>query len=151
MSKRQPVGKYHIQFCRMTICIICGDGELQQRPLEYLNIPLHGVTADGLFSAGESECLGTCMNAPMFVVNDSSNLPNYRYDYVKDATWQKVKDIIEDLREGRPPNVGPQQPDRQYAEPAGSRPSFFFKGPPLPYCRDLDAKKQKQKKEAPKK
>lgn len=139
MFNRHPVGKYHIQFCRTTPCMLCGIDEIMERSFKYLNTPLHGTTADGLITLGEMECLGACVNAPMLVVSDYSNPPNFRYDYVEDLTWETMKQLIENLREGKPFKVGPQRPDRVNSGPAGGRTSIFFKEPPGPYCRDLDA------------
>lgn len=35
-----------------------------------LNINVGETTKDGLFTLGEVECLGACVNAPMIQVND---------------------------------------------------------------------------------
>lgn len=145
MFNRHPIGKYHIQFCRTTICMICGGAELMERTKKYLNIDLHGTTSDGLITLGESECLGACVNAPMLVVCDYSDPPNYRYDYVEDITWENVKTLIEDIRGGKGYKTGTYRPDRKYAEPSGGRTSLFFKEPPAPYCRDIDAKPEEKK------
>lgn len=146
MFNRHPVGKYHIQFCRTTPCMLCGIDEIMERSFKYLNTPLHGTTADGLITLGEMECLGACVNAPMLVVSDYSDPPNFRYDYIEDLTWESMKQLIENLREGKPIKVGPQRPDRTCSGPAGGRTSIFFKEPPGPYCRDFDAKPPEQPK-----
>ncbi|EKF99966.1 NADH-ubiquinone oxidoreductase, mitochondrial, putative [Trypanosoma cruzi] len=140
MFNRQPVGKYHIQFCVTTPCMLCGCDELVHRTEAYLNVKMHGTTKDGLITLGEMECLGACVNAPMLVVSDYSRPPNFSYDFVEDLTWDAVKQLIENLREGRPFKVGTQRSDRKWADPAGGRTSIFLKEPPMPYCRDLDAK-----------
>lgn len=140
MFNRHPVGKYHIQFCRTTPCMLCGADELMERTMHYLNVRMHGTTSDGLITIGEMECLGACVNAPMLVVSDYSNPPNFSYDYMEDLTWESIKTLVENLRSGKPFKIGPQRPDRKYAEPAGGRTSLLFKEPPGPYCRDLDEK-----------
>lgn len=140
MFNRHPVGKFHLQFCRTTPCMLCGVDGLIARTMQYLNVPMHGTTSDGLITVGEMECLGACVNAPMMVVSDYSNPPNFNYDYIEDLTWDSIKALIENLRSGKPYRLGPQRPDRRCAEPAGGRTSLFFKDPPGPYCRDFDAK-----------
>ncbi|AIN97061.1 NADH-ubiquinone oxidoreductase, mitochondrial, putative [Leishmania panamensis] len=148
MFNRHPVGKYHIQFCRTTPCMLCGADELIERTMHYLNVRMHGTTSDGLITVGEMECLGACVNAPMLVVSDYSNPPNFSYDYVEDLTWDSIKTLVEDLRGGKPFKIGPQRPDRRCAEPAGGRTSLLFKEPPGPYCRDFDAKPEEKKADA---
>ncbi|KAG8343822.1 putative NADH-ubiquinone oxidoreductase [Trypanosoma vivax] len=143
MFNRQPVGKYHIQFCVTTPCMLCGSDDLVHRTEAYLNVKMHGTTSDGLITLGEMECLGACVNAPMLVVSDYSRPPNFSYDYVEDLTWDSIKQLIENLREGRPFKVGTIRSDRKWAEPAGGRTSLFLKEPPAPYCRDIDAKLDK--------
>lgn len=140
MFNRHPVGKYHIQFCRTTPCMLCGIDDIMDRTFTYLNTPLHGTTADGLITLGEMECLGACVNAPMLVVSDYTNPPNFRYDYVEDLTWESMKALIENLRNNKPFKVGPQRPDRVNSGPAGGRTTLHFTQPPGPFCRDLDAK-----------
>ncbi|KAG5481488.1 hypothetical protein LSCM1_05505 [Leishmania martiniquensis] len=146
MFNRHPVGKYHIQFCRTTPCMLCGVDELIDRTLHYLNVRMHGTTSDGLITIGEMECLGACVNAPMLVVSDYSSPPKFSYDYVEDLSWESIKALIENLRDGKPFKIGPQRPDRRCAEPAGGRTSLLFKEPPGPYCRDFDAKPEETKK-----
>lgn len=80
------------------------------------------------------------MNAPMLVVSDYTNPPNFRYDYVEDLTWESMKALIENLRNNKPFKVGPQRPDRVNSGPAGGRTTLHFTQPPGPFCRDLDAK-----------
>ncbi|CAJ1987812.1 NADH-ubiquinone oxidoreductase mitochondrial [Leishmania donovani] len=149
MFNRHPVGKYHIQFCRTTPCMLCGADELMERTMHYLNVRMHGTTSDGLITIGEMECLGACVNAPMLVVSDYSNPPNFSYDYMEDLTWESIKTLVENLRGGKPFKIGSQRPDRRYAEPAGGRTSLLFKEPPGPYCRDFDAEPDEKADAAP--
>ena len=50
------------------------------------------VTADGLFSWLEVECLGACCNAPMAQIND---------DYYEDLTPEILEKLLDDLAAGR--------------------------------------------------
>lgn len=145
MFNRKPVGRYHIQFCITTPCQIMGIDDLLHRTEKYLNIPLKGTTHDGLFTLGESECLGCCVNAPAVVISDYSSPANYSYNYYEDLDWNSLKNIINCLREGKPLKHGSQAGLRQWAEPAGGKTTLLFKEPPGPYCRDLDAKPEVKK------
>jgi NADH-quinone oxidoreductase subunit E len=85
----RPVGKYHIQVCRTLSCHLRGAMELVEYLKEKLGIGLGDVTADGLFSLVEVECLGSCGTAPMMQVNDT---------YYEDLTPARVDDILTELR-----------------------------------------------------
>ena len=67
------------------------------------------MTADGLFSWLEVECLGACCNAPMVQIND---------DYYEDLTEENFNKLLDDLAAGRPVKVG-SQTGRMTSEPAG--------------------------------
>lgn len=47
----------------------------------------------------EVECLGACANAPMIQVND---------DFYEDLTPETTKQVLDDLKAGKKPKVGPQ-------------------------------------------
>ena len=137
MFNRKPVGKYHLQFCVTTPCMLRGCDDLIHQTERYLGVKLFGTTPDGLFTVGEMECMGCCVNAPMVVVSDYSNPPNFRYDFYEDLDWNSMKTLLEDLRAGRPTRVGTQLKDRKWSEPQGGRTTLFMKTPPGPFCRDL--------------
>eukprot|EP00744_Colponema_vietnamica_P012680 GILI01017793.1.p1 GENE.GILI01017793.1~~GILI01017793.1.p1 ORF type:complete len:264 (-),score=39.39 GILI01017793.1:235-1026(-) len=145
MFNRTPVGKYHIQFCITTPCQLMGCDDLIHRTEHYLNIPMKGTTHDGLFTLGEMECMGCCVNAPMCVISDYSNPANFSYNFYEDLSWDSMKNILNCLREGKPLNYGSQAGLRKVAEPAGGKTTLLFKEPPGPYCRDLDAKPEVKK------
>ena len=62
---------------------------------------------DGLFTLGEMECLGSCVNAPMIAVADySAGVEGYSYNYYEDLTPADTVRILDDLRAGKQPKVG---------------------------------------------
>lgn len=97
MFLRQPVGKYFIQICTTTPCMLCNSdsilealqnklGEsvvLRDRTFTLvfqlcvnLNTRFPGIkvgetTPDKMFTLIEVECLGACVNAPMVQINDN--------------------------------------------------------------------------------
>ena len=139
MYNRKPVGKYHIQFCVTTPCMLRGCDELIHFTEKYLGIRMNGTTPDGLFTIGEMECMGCCVNAPMVVVSDYSNPPNFSYDFYEDLDENYMKKLLDDLRDGKPTKVGTQLPDRVLGGPQGGKTTLLYKEPPGPYCRDLNA------------
>lgn len=108
MFNLAPVGKYYIQLCGTTPCMLRGSDELIRICEERIGEQRH-VTADGLFSWLEVECLGACCNAPMVQIND---------DYYEDLNAASFTKLLDDLAAGRPVHIGPQN-GRLRSEPLG--------------------------------
>lgn len=70
MFNRERVGKYFIQLCGTTPCMVNGAEEIKATICSHLHIEDGETTADGLFTLKEVECLGACANAPMVQIND---------------------------------------------------------------------------------
>jgi NADH-quinone oxidoreductase subunit E len=108
MFNLEPVGKFYIQLCGTTPCMLSGSDDLI-KVLHRLVGPQRKVTADGLFSWIEVECLGACCNAPMVQIND---------DYYEDLNAENFEKLLDDLAAGRPVKTG-SQTGRVTSEPAG--------------------------------
>lgn len=100
MFNRTRVGKYHIQFCGTTPCMIRGARECMDAIKEYANIGMDEISEDGLFSLSEVECLGACVNAPMLQVNNE-----WVYE---DLTPETTVALLESWKRGEEPKKGPQ-------------------------------------------
>lgn len=109
MFNLEPVGRYFIQMCGTTPCLLAGSDELKKVLQKRIGAPRY-VTPDGLFSWSEVECLGSCCNAPMIQIND---------DYFEDLTAQSLNQILDDLQEGRSVQRGSQK-KRKSSEPLGA-------------------------------
>ena len=145
MFNRKPVGKYHIQFCVTTPCMLRGCDNIIHHTEAYLNVHMGGTTHDKVFTLGEMECMGCCVNAPMIVVSDYTKPENFSYEYYEDLDWESLKALLNALRDGKPTRLGTQLPNRKWSEPAGGKTSLLMSEPPKPYCRDLDAKPEPKK------
>src|SRR3954467_7178936 len=108
MFNLEPVGRWFIQLCGTVPCHNCGAPELKEVLHRRIGDQRH-VTADGLFSWLEVECLGACCNAPMVQINA---------DYYEDLTPEILEKLLDALAAGRPVKPGPQQ-GRVSSEPAG--------------------------------
>jgi NADH-quinone oxidoreductase subunit E len=108
MFNLAPVGKFHVQLCGTTPCMLRGADELKRVCRKRIGEQLH-VTQDSKFSWIEVECLGACVNAPMAQIN---------YDYYEDLTPATFEKILDELAAGRIPKPGPQV-DRQFSAPIG--------------------------------
>ncbi|KAB5557508.1 hypothetical protein DKX38_008417 [Salix brachista] len=136
MFNRSPVGKYHLLVCGTTPCMIRGSREIEDALMKHLGVKRNEVTKDGLFSVGEMECMGCCVNAPMITVADYSNgSEGYTYNYYEDVTPKRV---VEMLRKGGKPPHGTQNPKRIKSGPGGGN-STLHGEPKPPPCRDLDS------------
>jgi NADH-quinone oxidoreductase subunit E len=130
-----PVGRWHVQLCGTTPCMLRGAEDLMAVCRKRIGEQFE-VTADGKFSWVEVECLGACVNAPMMQIN---------YDYYEDLTGESFSHILDELAAGRVPPPGPQV-DRQLSAPVGGPITLTDTalyaprqaGPPL---TDQDAKK----------
>ena len=119
MFNLAPVGRFHVQLCGTTPCMLRGSEELKKVCRRMIGEETE-VTADGVFSWIEVECLGACVNAPMVQINA---------DYYEDLTAESLTRIINDLSAGRTPKPGPQI-DRINSAPVGgpttlTEPSLF--------------------------
>jgi len=109
MFNLAPVGRFHVQMCGTTPCLLAGSDAL--KALLRKRIGEQGqVTADGAFSWIEVECLGACCNAPMVQINE---------DYYEDLTPENFEALLDNLAAGRPVTIGSQQ-GRITSEPAGA-------------------------------
>ncbi|MFJ5367611.1 NADH-quinone oxidoreductase subunit NuoE [Bosea sp. CER48] len=108
MFNLQPVGEYFVQLCGTTPCALRG-AEALKKVCEEVIGPQSTVTADGKLSWLEVECLGACCNAPMAQIN---------VDYYEDLTPANFRQLLDDLRKGRPTKPGPQN-GRIGSEPEG--------------------------------
>lgn len=121
MFNREPVGKYHIQICTTTPCMLCDSDSIMAVIRDTLKIEVGETTQDKMFTLSEVECLGACVNAPMVQINDL---------YYEDLTPKDMADIIDDLKSGKTPKPGPRN-GRFASEPAGGLTSLTSppKGP----------------------
>ena len=99
MFNLDPVGKYFIQFCGTTPCMLRGAEDIKEVARTSGSATSGHVSADGNFSWLEVECLGACCNAPMVQIND---------DYYEDLTVDNFNKLLDDLAAGRPVKKGSQ-------------------------------------------
>lgn len=69
MFNQKPKGKFELKFCKTITCKLRGSDELIALAEQTLGIKMGETTNDGLFSLGETECLGYCEKAPCMLCN----------------------------------------------------------------------------------
>ena len=108
MFNLAPVGKYHVQVCGTTPCMLRGSDDVLSACAKR-GLKQGHTTADGLFTLTEVECLGACANAPMVQIND---------DNYEDLTEDSMGAVLDALARGERPKIGPQI-ERQTSAPEG--------------------------------
>ena len=109
MFNLSPVGRFHVQVCGTTPCMLRGSDDLF-RACAKRGLETGHTTADGLFTLTEVECLGNCASAPMVQIND---------DNYEDLTYDRTLAILDALAKGESPKPGTQEPGRHTVEPVG--------------------------------
>ena len=91
MLHRKPLGKYHVQVCTNIACQAVGGQELYDHACKSLGLGHKEVSADGIISLEEVECIGACSWAPALQVN---------YDFFHQITPEKFDALMDALRDG---------------------------------------------------
>ena len=109
MYNMAPVGRYHVQVCGTTPCLLRGSDDVMAA-CKNKGMVKGRTTPDGLFTLTEVECMGNCASAPMVQIND---------DNYEDLDYDSTTRILEDLAAGKSPKTGTQAPGRHTVEPLG--------------------------------
>ena len=89
LLRRRPAGKYHIMICTSLSCLLQGSDEIEACVKRKLGVGFGEITPDGLFSAIEFECLGSCTTAPAIQVNG---------EFYENLDVKKTESLIDELR-----------------------------------------------------
>ena len=111
MYNLSPVGKYFIQICTTTPCMIRDAYELVKVCKEKISKNENDLSKDNLCSWTEVECLGACVNAPMIQIND---------DYYEDLDKDNFEKIIDQILNKKKPRPGSYR-GRKNSEPENNR------------------------------
>ena len=88
MYERKPVGKHKICVCTNISCMLCGSDKVVDHLQNRLGIKMGETSEDGRFTLKEVECLGACVNAPMFELNKN---------YYENLTPESIDAILDGL------------------------------------------------------
>ncbi len=97
MYNLSPVGKYFVQICTTSPCLIRGADKLVKICKEKISPNEREISKNGDCSWMEVECLGACVNAPMMQINE---------DYYEDLNEKTTKEILDSLIKGIPLKPG---------------------------------------------
>jgi NADH-quinone oxidoreductase subunit E len=93
MYNLAPVGKYFVQVCTTSPCLIRGADKVVKICKEKISKEENTLSENKLCSWLEVECLGACVNAPMMQINN---------DYYEDLDEKNTIEIIDSLLANKP-------------------------------------------------
>ena len=109
MYNIQPVGRYHVQVCGTTPCMLRGSDAIFDT-CRLRGMEIGHTTPDGMWTLTEVECLGNCATAPVVQINE---------DNYEDLTPERLDTVLDALAASERPKPGTQEPGRRTSEPLG--------------------------------
>ena len=97
MFNLSEVGKYFLQVCTTTPCMIRGAKKITELCKKNISKNQNELSENKLCSWTEVECLGACVNAPMMQINK---------DYFEDLDEVKTEELIKKLLKDEFPEPG---------------------------------------------
>jgi len=88
MYELKPVGRHKICVCTNISCMLRGSDNVVSHLESRLGIKFGETSDDGRFTLKEVECLGACVNAPMFQIGK---------EYYENLTPEKIDEILDNL------------------------------------------------------
>ena len=104
-----PVGKFHVQVCGTTPCMLRGSDDIMAA-CKARGMAKGHTSDDGLWTLTEVECMGNCSSAPMVQIND---------DNYEDLSPESLNKVLDALAAGKQPKAGTQIKGRHTVEPLG--------------------------------
>lgn len=121
MFNMRPTGRWHLQICTTTPCWLRGSDEVVAACRRFTGLKGWGeVSADGLFTMSEVECLGACVNAPVVQINNGN--------FYEDLDAESTTRLLESLKHGELPPAGSAL-GRQGSAPEGGPVTLTTLGP----------------------
>ena len=97
MYNLSPVGKYFVQVCTTTPCLIRGADKIVKSCKRNISNNENELSKNKLCSWTQVECLGACVNAPIIQINE---------DYYEDLDESKADEILKMLLANKKPKTG---------------------------------------------
>ena len=110
MFNLSPVGKYFVQVCTTTPCMIRGAKKITDVCKKYISEEQNNLSENKICSWTEVECLGACVNAPMMQINQ---------DYFEDLNESTIEEIIQKLLKDEFPEPGSAKNRKNNAPESG--------------------------------
>tara|TARA_B110000014_G_C19793671_1_gene412379 strand:+ start:18 stop:626 length:609 start_codon:yes stop_codon:yes gene_type:complete len=92
MFNLSPVGKYFVQICTTTPCMLRGSKVIVDVCKRNISVNQNELSENKMCSWTEVECLGACVGAPMMQIND-----NYYEDLDQKETEKIITSLLNDI------------------------------------------------------
>ncbi|MFI0980136.1 NADH-quinone oxidoreductase subunit NuoE [Streptomyces sp. NPDC021093] len=93
MYRRKKSGDYQVGVCTNTLCAVMGGDAIFDELKTYLGVGNNETTGDGKVTLEHIECNAACDYAPVVMVN---------WEFFDNQTPESAKQLVDDLRSGRP-------------------------------------------------
>ncbi|MFE9256369.1 NADH-quinone oxidoreductase subunit NuoE [Streptomyces sp. NPDC006879] len=93
MYRRKPSGDYQVGVCTNTLCAVMGGDAIFEELKTHLGVANSETTEDGKVTLEHIECNAACDFAPVLMVN---------WEFFDNQTPETAKQLVDDLRAGRP-------------------------------------------------
>ncbi len=93
MYRRKPSGDYQVGVCTNTLCAVMGGDTIMDTLRDHLGVGNDETTEDGKVTLEHIECNAACDFAPVVMVN---------WEFFDNQTPESAKQLVDDLRAGRP-------------------------------------------------
>jgi len=110
MFNLSPVGKYFVQVCTTSPCMLRGSKKITEACKKYISKEQNKLSENKLCSWTEVECLGACVNAPMMQINQ---------DYFEDLDENSASQIFKSLIDDKKPTPGSTKNRKSNAPESG--------------------------------
>lgn len=90
MFDKRPVGRFKITVCTNLPCALRDGVKVGEYLKEKLGIDYGETTSDGMFSLKEGECMGSCGDAPVMLLNNHHMCVRMQQD--------RIDEMIEELK-----------------------------------------------------
>ena len=110
MFNLSPVGKYFVQVCTTSPCMLRGSKKITEACKKYISKEQNKLSENKLCSWTEVECLGACVNAPMMQINQ---------DYFEDLDENSASQIFKSLIDDKKPTPGSTKNSKSNAPESG--------------------------------
>ena len=107
MYNLSPVGKFHIEVCTTSPCMLRGSDEILSFCEKKLAIQVGDISKHKMFSLSRVECLGACVTAPVLKINEN---------YYEDLDLNSTDKLINNISSNKKIKIGSQS-GRKGSEP----------------------------------
>ncbi len=93
MYLKRESGRVRVGVCINSLCAVLGGDEIWDSLVDHCGVGNNQTTNDGAVTLERIECQAACTHAPVMTAN---------WEFLDDMTVEKAKQVVDDVRAGRP-------------------------------------------------